>query len=189
MSNKHLASLLLFGFIIGCIQLGLIMHKKMANARESQQAAETARDAAKQSREIKEISLVRQKQVTAPLRQYLARWLPKLQDTNEENKARNIFARVVKQHGEGLATLADRGSVLGNPKSPFIPQRYQNVLAVEGDYSQAVNLIGQIEHQMPATRISAMTIAKGTRGNDIKLSLTVDTPIMAKADVPASAKK
>lgn len=187
MSNKHLASLLLFAVIVGFIQLDLVMNKKMTAARDALQAAESARENAENGRRYKEISLVRQKQVTAPLRQYLARWLPKLQETNEENKARSIFARVFKQHGEGLVAHADKSSVLGNPKSPFIPQRYQNVLSVEGDFSQAVNLIGQIERQMPASRIATMSISKGTRGNDVKLSLTVDTPIMAKADAAGAA--
>lgn len=194
MSNKHLASLLLVGVVIGCLQLALVMHKKMTAAREAQQTAESALRTAEDIRRYKEISLVRQKQVTAPLRQYLARWLPRLQETSEENKARTIFARVVKQYGEGLATLGDRSSLLGNPKNPFIPQRYQNVLSVEGDYSQAVNLVGQIEKQLPASRISSMTIAKGTRGSDIKLNLTVDTPIIAKAEAanaqaPGAPKK
>jgi len=187
MSNKHLASLLLLAVIVGFIQLDLVMNKKMTAARESMQAAESARENAENGRRYKEISLIRQKQVTAPLRQYLARWLPKLQETNEENKARSIFARVFKQHGEGLVAHADKSSVLGNPKCPFIPQRYQNVLSVEGDFSQAVNLIGQIERQMPASRIATMSISKGTRGNDVKLSLTVDTPIMAKADAAGAA--
>ena len=182
MSNKHLASLILFAVIVGFIQLDLVMNTKMTAARGSLDAAESARESAENARRYKEISLIRQKEVTAPLRQYLARWLPKLQETSEENKARTIFARVFKQHGEGLVAHADKSSVLGNPKCLFIPQRYQNVLSVEGDFSQAVNLIGQIERQMPASRIATMSISKGTRGNDVKLSLTVDTPIMAKAD-------
>ena len=182
MSNKHLASLILFAVIVGFIQLDLVMNTKMTAARGSLDAAESARESAENARRYKEISLIRQKEVTAPFRQYLARWLPKLQETSEENKARTIFARVFKQHGEGLVAHADKSSVLGNPKCLFIPQRYQNVLSVEGDFSQAVNLIGQIERQMPASRIATMSISKGTRGNDVKLSLTVDTPIMAKAE-------
>ena len=82
MSNKHLASLILFAVIVGFIQLDLVMNTKMTAARGSLDAAESARESAENARRYKEISLIRQKEVTAPLRQYLARWLPKLQETS-----------------------------------------------------------------------------------------------------------
>ena len=191
MSNKHLACLFLFGIIVGCVQLALVMNKKMTVAREAQTDAEAMLKVATDSRKIKETQLLSLKHDKASLRQYLALWLPKLMETNEETKARALFARIQKQYGEGLVAHADRSNVIPNKDSTFIPQRYQNILAVEGDYAQAVALIGQIERQMPASRISTVSIAKGTRGNDVKLSLTVETPLLGKADAsaPGAAKK
>ena len=62
--------------------------------------------------------------------------------------------------------------------------RFQNIIALEGDYATAVGLIGQIEKEMPASRITTLNIAKGTRGSDVRLSMTVESPILAKAVEP-----
>jgi hypothetical protein len=188
MSNKHLACLILSAFMVGCVQLGLIMHKKMTAAREEQEVAETAQRFAEDNRRLKEIQLSRLKQETAPLRRFLALWLPKLEETNDETKSRAIFNRLVKIHGEGLVSHADRSNALGNKGKVFIPSRFQNIIAVEGDYITAVGLIGQIEKEMPASRITTLNVAKGTRGSDVRLSMTVETPIIAKAADPAAKK-
>lgn len=189
MSNKHLACLLLFGIIVGCAQLALVMNKKMEDARSAQQSAEASLEQTKRTYSIKETQFMSLKHDTAALRQFLALWLPKFQETNEETNARAHFTRVQKQHGEGLVAHANRSNVVANKDKTFIPNRFQNILAVEGDYAQAIALLGQIERQMPASRISAVSIAKGTRGNDVKLSLTVETPLLAKAEGAPGAKK
>lgn len=185
MNNKHIASLLLAGFIIGCIQIGLVMQKKMNTAKEAQSAAEAAYSESQTARTMKDTQLRHHKQETASLRQYLALWMAKITETNDETKARAAFTRVLKQHGEGLISHADRSNIVPNKDSPFFPKRYQNILSVEGDFAHAIGLIGQIERLMPASRISSLSVAKGTRGNDIKLSFTVETPLMAKVETPA----
>lgn len=185
MSNKHLASMLLAAFIIGCIQISLVMHKKMNAAKDGQASAERDLSEAQTARTMKDSQLRHHKQETASLRQYLALWSAKITETNDESKARAAFTRVLKQHGEGLVSHADRSNLVPNKDSAYLPKRYQNILSVEGDFAQAIGLIGQIERLMPASRISALSISKGTRGNDIKLSFTVETPLMAKVETPA----
>ena len=89
MSNKHLACLLLFGIIVGCAQLALVMNKKMMDARTTQQVAEDSLEQTKRTYSIKETQLMSLKNSTAALRQFLALWLPKFQETNEETNARD----------------------------------------------------------------------------------------------------
>jgi hypothetical protein len=184
MSNKHLACLLLFAVIVGCFQFAKVMNTKLTNAVEARDAAQASLDLARNTRVQAEIQLGRLKSDNEALRKYLALWLPKLQETDDETKARTAFSRIYKQHGEGLVSHADRSNVVGNKDRLFLPKRFQNILSVEGDYGQAVTLIGQIERQMPASRISSLSLTKGTRGNDVKLSLTIDTPMMVKTETP-----
>jgi hypothetical protein len=40
-----------------------------------------------------------------------------------------------------------------------------------------MNLISNLERQMPASRISSLNISKGTKGNDVRFNLTLDTPV------------
>jgi hypothetical protein len=188
MSNKHLACMILTAFIVGAVQLGLIMHKKMTAARENQELAENALQFAVDSRGIKEIQLTRLKQETAPLRRFLTLWLPRFEETNDQTKSRAIFSRVFKQHGEGLVSHADRSSPIGNKGKTFIPERFQNIISVEGDFATAIGLIGQIEKEMPASRITTLNISKGTRGSDVRLSMTVESPVMAKSEANAPKK-
>ncbi len=182
MNNKHLACLLLFGVIIGCFQLSMVMRNRMTNAREEQLNAEEAYEQARNTRNLQQISLQTLQQSTAARRAYLERWMPKLEDTDEETKARALVSRVLKQNGEGLVTFSSRSSVDVNKDSAFIPKKFRSTLSVEGDYGQVIALIGGIERELPASRLSLVGINKGQRGSDVKLNLTVDIPMIAKAE-------
>lgn len=181
MNNKQLACVLLLIVIICCFQGGRIMMGKMTAAREAQASAEAALKNSTSMFAIKQNNLVRLKQETAALRQYLSRWKSKFEETDDQTKAHAVFSRIYKQNADGLVSHADKNNIVSIKDAHYIPQRYQKTLAVEGDYGQAIGLVGQIERQMPASRISSLAISKGTRGNDVKLSLTVDTPMIAKA--------
>lgn len=187
MNNKHLACFILFLVVVGCFQAAMMMHKKMAAARMEQEDAETALAATADQRRLTGILLRAKDQDTAALRTFLTRWLPKLEETNEETKARLLFTRVLKESGEGLVTFTFRTDLENIKDAAYITQRFRSSLAVEGDYPTAMGLIGHIERQMPSSRISTVNLSKGQRANDVKLSLTVDTPMIVQAK--AEAKK
>jgi hypothetical protein len=184
MSNKHIACLVLALLMICCIQGGLMMNEKMSAANTARESAEAAQHMAENDRNIQDMQLGRLKQDTAPLRRYLAIWLPKLEEANDPQKARALFSRVNKQHSEGLVSQLDRVATIAakdkDKNKAFIGERFQNIIAVEGDFITAIGLIGQLEKEMPTARISALNIAKGQRGGDVRLSLTLESPIMAK---------
>lgn len=184
MSHKHLACLILAAIMICCLQAGLSMNQKMNAARESQTMAENSLRFSEDSRRLKEIQLTRLKQESAPLRRYLELWLPKFEETNDASKSRALFTRVYKQHGEGLVSHNDRSNPMPNKGKSFIPDRFQNIITVEGDYSTVMGLIGQLEKEMAASRVTSLAITKGTRASDVRLNMTMESPIIAKTDAP-----
>jgi hypothetical protein len=177
--------MLLVIVVIGCLQLTMMMHKRMSAAQSAQEEAEAALKTAQETRNLHTYALATKQLDSAPHRAYLDRWLPTLEETNEETKARAFVTRVLKQNGEGLATFSSRSKVEPQKDSAFIPNKFTSTLSVEGDYALVAGLVGAIERQLPASRLSMVGISKGQRSNDVKLNLTVEIPMIINKEKEA----
>jgi hypothetical protein len=48
-----------------------------------------------------------------------------------------------------------------------------------------MGLIGTIEKELPASRISSLTMKKGNSRNDVRVAMTVDIPLINEEAEPA----
>ena len=67
-------------------------------------------------------------------------------------------------------------------KDGTIAKTLQARLVFEDDYIKTLNWLGNLEGSMPAIRVSSCRLSKGQSGNDIKMELTVDVPIVEDAE-------
>lgn len=176
MNNKHLAATFL-GLLIAAMAYGtLTFRNKVKAATEERDNAQSSYDSAVFQRTSQQRSLVILENGTKGIREYLNLWWDEL------GKPRNA------QFGEALINLRiKRGDIVSlsqnfesvdYEKGGTIPRTLQARLVFEDDYGKSINWLADLEASLPACRVSTCRISKGQSGNDIKMEVTVDLPIL-----------
>jgi len=182
MNNKHIACVLIV-FLCVCIFEGVSMIRQRATAMQSEaQAARRDATTAEMTLRTQQAQLQDLKSKTADLIAYLNAWEPALSRfTTPESGELNIGA-MIKQ--ADLILLAQRFEVASNKTDTSVPSGVATIpqvvrahLTIEDDFIKSINWFGQIETQLPCSRISDLSITRGQAGSDIRMDLVVDIPL------------
>lgn len=178
MNSKHAAC-----FFLGCIMalLGygtMVMHRKLSDMREQESAAKQSYDLAQLGRQNEQSKLLKKKRQTEGIREYLKTWLPHFEQTSTEVKAERLFAVRVKQ-GDLVALNKSTTPVKLEDKENTINSVLRAELIFEDDYRKALEWFSGLEGGVPASRVTNYVVSKGQRGDEIKMELTVDFPLLA----------
>ncbi len=117
-------------------------------------------------------------ETSAAMREFLDAWVgPLSQVDTPEGGELNVASRVKEA---GLVTLAQRFEVAANAGNDAIPRVLRAHLTFEDDFAKTLNWLGQVEETMPSSRVTDLKIVRGENGNDIRLNLVLDVPLLAK---------
>ncbi len=190
MNPKQLACVVLMMFIGVATYAAQIVHKKVNAMREEASAAEDAAATAETARQTAEILVTKTKVETEELRRFLSAWQPAAERTQTEQDVSNAFDYSLRERGISLVN-ARNSSVKTNKADKFIPKIVQTKLIVEDEYAKVMNWFGDIEKRLPLSRVTACNITGGSTVRQIKLDLTMETPIVdqAASAEPAKDKK
>jgi Tfp pilus assembly protein PilV len=188
MNNKHVALLLMAMCVLGTLALAQKLNQSLTEAKTAKEDATIAHQQAINTFNVRKSQVDTLRQETTGLRDFLKAWESKLKETDDENKAAMAFDRVMKRSGQGLLKKNSKSTMHDIKDNKFITKRYQTVVAMEGDYVPALTLLASLEKDMPASRVSAYTISKGSRNDEVKFSFTLDTPVLAPPADPAATK-
>ncbi len=179
MNNKHLACTVL-GMLIAAIAYGtMTFHNKLKVAQDEEQTAQGAYDGAVFARSAQQRDLVVLEKNTKGVRDYLALWEPHLKQTRNPQFGEALINLRIKQ-GD-ILTLSQGFETVNFNKGGTIPRTLQARLVFEDDYTKTLNWLANIEVSMPACRVSSCRLSKGQSGNDIKMEVTIDVPILEGA--------
>ena len=177
MNNKHLACVLL-GVVIAL--LGYVTLTIQGKATDMQQQAETARntaEAASTSREIHQKKLNARDIETAALREYLNRWEPNFAMISNVDDGTVEINNQVK----GKLVSLD-GSVQeqndNRKKGAYLEKHLRGHFTFVDEYAKCVNWLGQIERDLPTSRIWHCKIEKGQEADDVVMEVIVDVPVV-----------
>jgi hypothetical protein len=120
---------------------------------------------------------------SAEMRSFLDAWVGPLSQVNTpEGGELNVASRVKEA---GLVTLAQRFEVAANAGNDAIPRVLRAHLTFEDDYAKTMNWLGEVEETMPSSRVTDLRIVRGEAGNDIRINLVLDVPLLAKEALAA----
>lgn len=179
MNNKHLACAFL-GMVVAAMVYGTMMfNNKVKAADEEREVAERANEGAVQALNAQRQSLSFLKKKTKGLRDYLDAWEPHLRQVRDAQFGESLINLHIKRGN--MVTLSSRFNARPHDKGGTIPQRLVGTLVFEDDYGKSLNWLADLEGALPASRISSCRLTKGQSGNDVKMELSIDVPILTVA--------
>ncbi len=176
---------MLFLGIMGCLILGQKLNDRMLEAQQLRDDADFSLSQERQNLLQRRIAVETLRQDTSAILGYLETWGSELRETDDENKARTVVNRVVKQAlGSDFIRKQDTSKLEDVKGGGFIPKKYQSALALEGPYIQSMAFLAKLESQLPASRVTSYTISKASRGEGVNFNVTLETPVL---NTPAPA--
>lgn len=178
MNNHKAASLLILAIV--CL-MGFGVHKlrsKAVVARDAANEAKSQAEQAEQQRKIAEIKLKTIDAKTAQLRKVYTEWIPHFEGFRTSRAGEQRITDKVREGDVFL--LSQRFNFREIDKGDFISHALVADLVVEDDYSKTLNWLGILEESIPSCRISKCKIERGDRGNNIKMELTIQVPVLNK---------
>ena len=176
MNNKH----------FGCLALGLFSllmahwtnasHKKLRSARGAEEMSRSAYDGAVFARSAEQRKMVILKRNTIDSREYLNQWEPYIRQAKNAQFGEALINLRIKQGG--IITLSQVYKTVDHVKGGTIPETLNAKLVFEDDYVKTLNWLAGLEGSLPAVRVSNCKLSKGQSGNDIKMELSLDIPII-----------
>ncbi|MFP6872260.1 MAG: hypothetical protein VCA55_02025 [Verrucomicrobiales bacterium] len=176
MNNKHMACVTLGMAIVGMAYATMSFYNKLKLAQDEEQAANAAYDSAVFGCSAQQRSFIILRDKTKAVREYLAQWEPHFRQTRNPQFGEALVNLRIKQ--DDIITLSQGFETVNMDKGGTIPRTLQARLVFEDDYIKTLNWLARLESSMPATRVSSCRLSKGQSGNDIKMELTIDVPIL-----------
>jgi hypothetical protein len=188
MNPKQLACVVLMAFIGMVTYFGQIAHKKVVAMKADATAAGDAAAAAESARQTAEILTTKTRVDTAELRGFLSKWVPHAQRVQTEQDVDSSFEFSLRDRGISLVD-SRKSDVKGRRDDKFMPKVVQTTIAIEDEYAKVMNWFGDIEKRLPLSRVTACRITGGSSVRQLKLDVTIETPIVdTAADTKAPAK-
>jgi len=185
MNNKHGACIILGG-LIGLMGYGtLVMQRKLTDLEEQASAAQAAFDTAFLLRQTEHGRLLKRQRETEGPREYLKAWEPFFARVDSGDKADRIFDTRVKQGG--IIALNKSSEATAVKKESAISQTVLAALVFEDDYKKSLDWLSAFEGEVAASRVSSCVISKGQRGDDVKMELAFEFPLLTSSAPPLPA--
>lgn len=177
MNSKHLA-LILVGFLAVMFVQGVLQSKKrLAKINKELAAAQSTARGVDLSLKNERSSLAQLQKNSATMLEFLNSWSEALRKIETPEAGELNIASRVKQGG--LITLSQRFESI-SAKNDTIPQIIRAHLTFEGDYVKTLNWLGKVEADLPSSRVTNLRIVRGETGNDVRMSLVLDLPLVKK---------
>ncbi|HAA87254.1 MAG: hypothetical protein VX646_07440 [Verrucomicrobiota bacterium] len=176
MNNKHFGCLALGLFILLMAHWTNASYKKLRSARDAEEMSRSAYDGAVFARSAEQRKMVILKRNTIDSREYLNQWEPYIKQAKNAQFGEALINLRIKQGG--IITLSQVYETVDHVKGGTIPETLNAKLVFEDDYVKTLNWLADLEGSLPAVRVSNCKLSKGQSGNDIKMELSLDIPII-----------
>lgn len=178
MNKKHLACVVIILLIAILVQVTLWMRGHKVKIQREADAARAEVSNTTMQLQVERAQLAQLQNSARALIEYLNTWMPYFKAVDSAQNAELKISLRIKQ--DNLISLSQRYEVIGNPGNAFLPSVMRAQLTFEDDYARVLNWLGQIESELPTLRTSNVRITRGTGGNDLRVELQLDQPLMAK---------
>ncbi len=182
MNNKHLACVIIGLLIFFQLYAVVMINGKAEDMKQQADLAQAAAESAQQQVNVATVALNGQKVSTDALRKYLKEWLPYVTQAANEERGQVLLDQIIAQGA--MQSVSEKFSAPPNADNAFIPKILRAELLFEEGYHKSLQWLGELERSLPAARVTRCTLGKGSTGDDVKLTMTVDLPLVA-AEAPA----
>ncbi len=176
MKDKQLACavLIIFSVLVG--YLAQLSYGRMTSAKNLASEAKKAAMADQQAFSVSKLQLERLKKSTEEIRTYYEAWEPYITTTQSPQATEQRIIDLVKR--AGVFTVSQRFELINERNEPMLDHRLRAHVTVEDEYSKALNWLGSLESELPTARIASCRLVRGESGDDLRMELVVDIPVV-----------
>ncbi|MEM7386960.1 MAG: hypothetical protein AAF514_18630 [Verrucomicrobiota bacterium] len=176
MQNKNIACFIIFLLSAACLYVGFKMKSKAEGMKALALSAKKEAEQALYQRKLADKNLSALQNKSAAVLDYYKLWKPHFDSTNSSETIEREVLALIKE-GK-LLSLNKKFAKKPNPKDPYFPEIWSASLVFESDYMKIMNWFGKFESNMPTSRITKLGVEKGATGNDVRLELNIEIPIL-----------
>jgi hypothetical protein len=180
MNPKQLGVVLVMLGIFAAVQLGMMFQNKarsidleVEKARGEEKGLQTQLDAEKDLLS----DLQRQ---SDELLKFVEQWKPFFALMQEKQSAETGISMKVRE--EAMLTLSQRYQEvphkINNKDNVSLPVLIRATLLFDDNYSKLLNWFGTMEKIRPTMRVGKLALSKGERGEDLRMELVLEVPLM-----------
>ncbi|MEM7600403.1 MAG: hypothetical protein AAF357_03185 [Verrucomicrobiota bacterium] len=177
MNERQIACAILVLVVVG---LAYGANKSYTGMVAAKQAAEESRAKALEASNAANVAkraLVDLKESTEDLRAFKDAWEPYVTAVRSPQATEQKVIDLIKS--SDVFAVSQRFELLSQKNDPLIKQRLRAHVTIEDDYAKALNWMGALERELPVTRVNNCQVSRGDSGNDIRLRLVLDFPIVS----------
>lgn len=184
MNAKQLGMLVVLIGIVIVVQLGQSFRnqaKAINSAADAAVAEATGLVTQQQAENTVYEDLQRQ---SADLLEFVAKWEPFFAILEEQQAAETSISMKVRE--AEMLNLSQRYQQIphkiSNKDITALPILMRASLVFDDDYIKLLNWVGQMEKIRPTMRIGRLALSKGSRGDDLRMDVTLEIPLRNKAN-------
>ena len=176
MNSKKLVCIVLIMVIAGVAYGTQLMTQRAKAMREEAENADMEAHQAATEAEVAQKLLVRTKDETQDLRQFLKEWEPVLQRIQTPQEAESAVLSLVRN--SGVVILSQRFDTKTASTNPLIPRILQGSVTVQDEYSKTLTWLGELERKIPFARLTSCRFKQGETGRQLNLEVHIDIPLV-----------
>lgn len=176
MNNKHISCAVVGGLIILMMQWTNVSYEKLKMANDSEVISRSSYDSAMIARTAEQRKMVILKRKTEVVRRYLSQWDPYINQIKNAQFGEAFINMKIKQ--AKIITISQTFDTVKRENGLAIPQMLNAQIVLEDDYVKVFNWLAKLESSVPSARVSSCKLTKGQSGNDLKMDLSIDLPIV-----------
>jgi hypothetical protein len=177
MQDKQIACFLLVlvmaGFVYATLtSQGKLMKEQKALLEARGEAIKAEGAASKAKRDLAQL-----KDYSAELREFAKAWNPYVEAVTSSQATEQRVIDLIKE--SGVFALSQRFELLEQKKDSLVKKRLRANLTIEDHYAKVLNWMGKVESAIPVCRVTTARLSHGQSGNDLRLELVLDFPIIS----------
>lgn len=188
MNPKQLACVVLMTFIGVITYFGQIVHQKVATMKKAAASAEQDAIMAEGERQTAEILTARTKAETEEIRRFLQAWVPHVDRAQTEQEVESAIEFSLRERGITLVR-SRKTEVKSIRDNKLIPKSVMTTVVIEDEYAKVMNWLGDIEKRLPLARVKACRITGGSSARQLRMDVSLETPLINLDADPASVSK
>jgi len=185
---KQIGVILVLAGILIAVQLGMTFQNKARGLDVEVEKAKTEEQTLQTALATEQEILTDLQRQSDELLKFVQKWRPYFGLLEEKQSVETSISMTVRE--EAMLTLSQRYQEvphkISNKDIDALPVLIRASLLFDDNYSKLLNWFGIMEQTKPTMRVGRISLSKGSRGEDLRMELVLEVPLLKEK--PKDAK-
>ena len=180
MNPKQLGIVLVLAGILICIQLGMMFQNKARGIDVEVEKAKAEEQSLQSTLSAENALLTDLQRQSKELLATVRKWIPYFGLLEEKQSVETSISMKVRE--EAMLTLSQRYQEvphkISNKEIGSLPVLIRASLLFDDKYDKLLDWFGFMEQDKPTMRVGKISLSKGSRGDDLRMELVLEVPLL-----------